>query len=47
MGGWMRTSGLSWSSELGPGPLVGTAPATCLNGSAGPSIRPKKKAATT
>ncbi len=42
----MRTSGLSWSSELGPGPLAGMAPATCRNGSEGPSMSPKKKAAT-
>ncbi len=47
MGGWIRTRGLFWSSELGPGPLAGTAPATCLKGSAGPSISPKKNAATT
>ena len=47
MGGWMSTSGLSCSSELGPGPLAGMAPTTCWNGSDGPSMSPKKKAATT
>ena len=46
MGGWMRTSGLSWSSVLGPSPLWGTAPETWAKGSAGPSMSPKKKAAT-
>ncbi len=32
---------------VGPGPSAGTAPATCTNGSAGPTISPKKKATTT
>ena len=31
------------SSGLGPGPSVGMAPATCLNGLAGPNISRKKK----
>ena len=43
----MRTRGLFWSRELGPGPLVGMRPATWVKGSAGPSISPKKNAATT
>ncbi len=43
----MRTSGLFWSRELGPGPLAGMAPTTCWKGSDGPSMRPKKNAATT
>ena len=47
MGGWNRTSGLSWSRTFGPSPFAGMAPMTWVNGSAGPSIRPKKKAHTT
>ena len=46
MGGWKRTSGVSWSRTLGPSPFAGIA-RTWVNGSAGPSIRPKKKAHTT
>ena len=47
MGGWNRTSGLSWRSTLGPEPVGRDGPAdTWVNGSAGPSISPKKKAAT-
>jgi hypothetical protein len=47
MGGWNATRALSCSSTLGPRPLAGTAPATVRKGSAGPAMRPKKKAATT
>ena len=47
MGGWNRTRGLSWSSTFGPRPLAGIAPVTWVNGSAGPNMRPKKKAQTT
>src|SRR5258708_40358254 len=39
-------SGWFWSSGFGPGPLVGTGPDTPRNGLAGPTINPKKKAAT-
>ncbi len=46
MGGWKRTRGLSWRSTLGPRPSAGTAPVTWVNGSAGPSMSPKKNAAT-
>ena len=47
MGGWKSTSGLSWSRTLGPSPSGGMVPDTWANGSAGPSISPKKKAHTT
>ena len=41
----MATSGLSWSSDVGPGTLAGTR-RRVVNGLAGPTMRPKKKAAT-
>ena len=45
-GGWMATSGLSWSSELGPAPWSGAVPGTVRNGLAGKAMSPKKKAET-
>ena len=47
MGGWNATSALSCNSTFGPKPFFGTAPTTVRKGSAGPAMRPKKKAATT
>ena len=43
----MAISTWFWSSGFGPRPSVGIGPAVASNGLAGPSIRAKKKAATT
>ena len=42
----MATSGLFCSSAFGPAPELAAPPGTVVNGFAGPSIRPKKNAAT-
>ena len=43
----MAISTWFWSSGLGPRPSAGTSPAVASKGLAGPSMRAKKKAATT
>ena len=45
-GGWIATSGLSWSSALGPAPWAGGVPTTRWNGLDGPTISPMKNAET-